>query len=227
MKYLILFLLLPFLSFAEDFSKEELSKATDKFKKESSIQLNKVDKSFYQINKDKQLPIYDFNINKDTKLDIDGISKQSANLFKKGNSVEKDPDYPDLMLFVSMSMPQESLTEYAKQAKDIGAVLIFRGLDGGKISTMQKSVSEWDKSKTELLIHPALYKAYKINKVPAFVMAREFGVNTDKNIIVDEKDYVKIEGDISIDQSLTFINLLVKDKHFSNRAQGLLKKIRY
>lgn len=87
-------------------------------------------------------------------------SQEKMPNFKKHNR------YPDLLIFVSFSMPMPTLKSLSKQAIDHGGKLVFRGLYQGSFKAMAAKVKEIS---AEVLIDPTLFKKHNIHQVPVFI----------------------------------------------------------
>lgn len=74
--------------------------------------------------------------------------------------------YPDLLIFVSFSMPLESLRILNLQAQKHGGKLIFRGLVGGSFKEMAQKLKGFE---AEVLIDPTLFRKHKVESVPTFI----------------------------------------------------------
>ena len=97
------------------------------------------------------------------------------------NRVKKDNDQyvhatvkdPNMLVFVSFSMPKASLTALAKEAEKFGAVLVMRGLKGDSFKDTQaafQALGEEERSGIE--INPELFETYHIQQVPVFVKVK-------------------------------------------------------
>ena len=74
------------------------------------------------------------------------------------------------IIFVSASMPKESLKRLAYQAVQNGAALVIRGMVNGSMVETAKLVDEIDHP---LDIDPKLFQQFKIIKVPVFMVYRD------------------------------------------------------
>jgi type-F conjugative transfer system pilin assembly protein TrbC len=74
------------------------------------------------------------------------------------------------LVFVSSSMPKESLKALATQAKLYDAKLVIRGMVAGSI---QKTAKLSDEIGYPLDIDPKLFETYKITQVPVFLVFHE------------------------------------------------------
>ena len=72
-----------------------------------------------------------------------------------------------LLIFISFSMPKESIKSYAVEAQKVGARLVVRGFIDNDILKTAKYIAEL--GSPEIEIHPPLFTKYKIKVVPTFV----------------------------------------------------------
>ena len=76
----------------------------------------------------------------------------------------------DLLVFVSLSLPDSRLQSLYKEASKRGGRLIMRGLkDNSFVSTKKK----FDILKISVDLDPTLFEAYDIQRVPTFVCRTE------------------------------------------------------
>lgn len=113
----------------------------------------------------------------------------------------------DLMIFVSLSMPDQMLEQYAAQAKRFNAVLMMRGFVNDKMSDTKTAVARLNKSGAQWEINPEPFKLFKIDKVPAVVMA-----TADSGSVIEEgcakpETYTVIFGDMSVLAALDKMSL--------------------
>jgi conjugal transfer pilus assembly protein TrbC len=113
---------------------------------------------------------------------------------------------PEMMIFVSFSMPRESLLRIVEQSERTGARLIFRGFNGDKMTDMSKRISALlGNHRVEAVIHPPAFTQFKVNQVPALVLAQsDAGDKLDSGCAQPDR-YVKVTGDVSQDYALEYI----------------------
>ena len=116
------------------------------------------------------------------------------------------PATPEMMIFVSFSMPRESLLRIVEQSEKTGARLIFRGFNGDKMTDMSKRISALlGNHRVEAVIHPPAFTQFKVNQVPALVLAQsDAGDQLDSGCAQPDR-YVKVTGDVSQDYALEYI----------------------
>ena len=120
--------------------------------------------------------------------------------------LQTKPATPEMMIFVSFSMPRESLLRIVEQSEKTGARLIFRGFNGDKMTDMSKRISALlGNHRVEAVIHPPAFTQFKVNQVPALVLAQsDAGDQLDSGCAQPER-YVKVTGDVSQDYALEYI----------------------
>lgn len=78
-----------------------------------------------------------------------------------------------VMIFVSFSMPKDSLKLWIEQANKIGAKVVLRGLVNNSFKQTKASVSQViEKGQGGLQIDPTLFTRFSIQKVPAVVITQ-------------------------------------------------------
>lgn len=141
--------------------------------------------------------------------DLEAISNQfqacSSNLSQEAKGeVKKD----EILIFVSFSMPEQSLKLWSQQAEKTGAKLILRGLINNSLqaTTQNKIISGFD-------IDPEKFKKYDVKTVPAVVL-------------VTGNNYDVVYGDTSLEAALE--NIKHKGSTESKAmAQSYINKIRH
>lgn len=120
--------------------------------------------------------------------------------------IQTKPATPEMMIFVSFSMPRESLLRIVEQSERTGARLIFRGFHGDKMTDMAAHISALlGKHRVEAVIHPPAFGLFKVNQVPALVLAQsDAGDQLDSGCAQPDR-YVKVAGDVSQDYALEYI----------------------
>jgi len=85
---------------------------------------------------------------------------------------QKYADFGNLLIFVSFSMPQESLHQLLIEAHKMGGNLILRGLVNNSFKDTVQAVYHLVQNDNQggMGIDPTLFKKFNITQVPAFVM---------------------------------------------------------
>ena len=131
----------------------------------------------------------------------------------------------DLLVFVSLSMPQATLKRLAEQANRAGAVLVLRGLKGGigkghykETVTALKPLAE---TGATVQIDPEAFARYNVGAVPTFVLAaRQEDCGGTKCAV----GATAVTGDVSLEYALE--HMVDRNDGFSKVAQARLRKMR-
>ena len=109
----------------------------------------------------------------------------------------------DLMVFVSLSMPEHVIQALARQAKEAGAVMVLRGLKGGSWQVTWKTLAALNQGiGAEWIIHPEGFKQFKVAKVPTIVLADGHTASVLEDGCAEAGSYAALAGDVSIEQAL-------------------------
>lgn len=127
--------------------------------------------------------------------------------------------YPQLLVFVSFSMPLATLKALATQVNRVGGAIVFRGLvDGSFKKTAEKFKELGQEGPLLALIDPTLFTAYKIETVPTFVL-RE----TSQEEASLQKTHDRLSGNVSLTYSFEQFS---KKGDASRLARLLLQKFK-
>lgn len=91
-------------------------------------------------------------------------------------------------VFISFSMPKESIKQWISQADKANAQVYLRGFinDSFKQTMLEASFLVNENSREGFLLEPKLFEKFKIEKVPAVVF------------VEDNQEYVVVYGDIGL-----------------------------
>lgn len=109
-----------------------------------------------------------------------------------------------LMIFVSFSMPEQVLKNLAEQARLVGAVMVLRGMVGGKLSSTQAAALKVNQAGASWEINPEAFTTFDVKTVPAFVLtANKDALDNgcapdDSGQCSPQNTFSKISGDISV-----------------------------
>lgn len=119
----------------------------------------------------------------------------------------KSADTPELMVFVSFSMPKEALERIVLQSEKSGAVLVLRGLKGNSLTRMGEELASLvGKRNVTAIIHPPAFKQFKVTQVPALVLARPSqATKIGEDGCASPASFIKIDGDVTQDYALDLI----------------------
>lgn len=136
------------------------------------------------------------------------------NAAKNGGTAK--PGENDFIIFVSFSMPKDKLISLAQQAKETGAVMVIRGFKNGSQMQTKQAALDVNKAGVPWEINPNLFKAFKIDSVPAFVVATSDAQSVLDDGCSPEATFTSVTGDISAMLALDTIRV---------RAQPSISKL--
>jgi type-F conjugative transfer system pilin assembly protein TrbC len=125
--------------------------------------------------------------------------------FESTNHQQPDSTISQLMVFVSSSMPQESLIQYANQVRKSGGVMVLRGFINGSMTNTVKFVKSLSDEGTRAIIDPNVFRLFDIRQVPEVI------VISDQNNCVNGKCeqtplHDRIRGNVSLEYALEKIS---------------------
>lgn len=128
------------------------------------------------------------------------------NVNKAKQAAQAEPATPTLLVFVSFSMPMESLKRMAAHVERAGAAMVLRGLveDENGRPSFQATGAEAAKLGMEkgqgFSVNPMVFTKYGIHQVPAFVLLTQDDCQTCGEAFVPR--HMTIFGDVSLDYAL-------------------------
>lgn len=90
---------------------------------------------------------------------------------------------PQILLFVSFSMPMQTLKELAMSAEKYNAKLVIRGLVDNSFKKTMEKLSDFQSG---LEINPNLFKTFNVKQVPTFIFLKE------------DKEQSRLSGNVSL-----------------------------
>jgi conjugal transfer pilus assembly protein TrbC len=122
-----------------------------------------------------------------------------------GNSA--NADVPELMVFVSFSLPRETLQRIVHQSERSGAVLVLRGLKGHSLTQTGEEIARLvGERNVTVLIHPPAFQQFQVRQVPSLVLARSgSAAKIDEDGCAPAASFIRIDGDVGQDYALDLI----------------------
>lgn len=159
---------------------------------------------------------------KQQRVDVLEIAKQ----YEQQAAPAAKPAKPqELIVFVSFSMPEESLKRLAAQTERAGGVLVLRGFKDGSLKATTRAVQELGLAGTSFQINPPAFAKYKVQTVPTVVLTKpEAATQIDGEGCALADTYSSVAGDTSLDFALEAIGR--NDKLFAYMAEQYVTKIR-
>jgi len=125
-----------------------------------------------------------------------------AERYRKTQGTLRDGDTgPDLLVFVSFSMPDASLKRLATDAAKANAVLVFRGPKDGSLKKTLQAFEPLAKLGARAIIHPEAFTWNRIDSVPVVVLGTAAGRGCD-DAAGSCRETLRIAGDASLEYIL-------------------------
>lgn len=143
---------------------------------------------------------------------IEDVLEVSSELSQQIRDPEAAPQkpLPQAFVLVSFSMPQASLKRLARDAKDAGVPLVFRGVPETKEPSDRKlpllnpqSLSAFQpliESGADVQLNPELFSEFNIRQVPALIIKEESSASADG--CVQGTKAVIVPGDVTLGYAL-------------------------
>ena len=134
---------------------------------------------------------------------------------------------PTLLVFVSFSMPEATLSRLVDQAARAGASLVLRGLsDGSLVRTVSRVQQLIGPRHVAVQIDPQAFDRYAVTQTPSFVLVRSgaHAVPCTSGSCVPPDAFVIAAGDVSLDYALAFMQRSAPA--FAPEAATLLKRLK-
>ncbi len=131
------------------------------------------------------------------------------------NQQQGEARYPQLMVFVSFSMPLATLKNLGRQLDQVGGKMVFRGLVNNSFKEMSLKLQELGH---EALIDPTLFTALNVQQVPTVVHFAQQPTSVDQLPPFDQ-----LQGNVSLSYALQqFVTKgdVAGAQHFLNKLEG-------
>lgn len=138
--------------------------------------------------------------------DLGQMAEQYKRMTGRQPEPDSPPSKPDLMVFVSFSMPVAALASIVNQAERAKATLVFRGLEGDSLKKMTQRVATLIGTRSvSAVIHPPAFQQFSVTEVPALVIAQKGAGDVLSDGCAKADTFVKLSGDVTIDYALDYI----------------------
>ncbi len=139
-------------------------------------------------------------------IDPAALAAQSQDFAKAlSGQVMGAKNQPALLVFVSLSMPQDSLIAYADQAEQAQATIVIRGVkDRSMRRTMEAVQKIIGERKVAWVIDPTAFDRFDVTTVPTVVLtaASLAGASCSTRECTAPDSFAKVAGEVPIDHSL-------------------------
>jgi len=130
-------------------------------------------------------------------IDIDAIAER----YQRMTAAAAKHD--QIMVFISFSMPPESIKRLIREAHRVDGVLVLQGFVEGSYKKTAERIAELGESVGNIQINPDAFHKYKVTQVPTFAL-----IESDKQEQIDLEgcalpdSFVSVVGDVSLRYAL-------------------------
>ncbi len=164
---------------------------------------------------------------------IEDVLEASSELSRQMRDPEVDTQkpLPQAFVLVSFSMPEASLERLARDAKDAGVPLVFRGVPETKPSSDSKlpllnpqSLAAFQpliESGADIQLNPELFSEFNVRQVPALIIKEESPASSDG--CIKSAKAVIVPGDVTLEYALD--RLIDRKDSIGDAARTLRAKL--
>lgn len=130
-----------------------------------------------------------------------------SSVFAYGQTPLHVKKQPTILIFVSFSMPKQSLEAILLDAKKIHATVVIRGLINNSFQSTMLRIAELVKASggDGMVLNPIWFKRFAIKQVPSIVVVPEGSICFIKDTCDQDHDFDRITGDIPLSAALKMI----------------------
>jgi len=165
-------------------------------------------------------------VGKPMSVDVEAIARRYPNPQGAVAPDAKDAS-PRLQIFVTLAMPEASLSALIAQAAQAHAVLVLRGAKNGSIrQTLDAARKLIGTQPVAWQIDPPAFARYHVTAAPTFVLAKAGAQPSacGDEVCFADHDFAKVTGDVSLDYALEAIARGAPA--FAADAEALLVQVR-
>lgn len=131
----------------------------------------------------------------------------------------------NLMMFVSFTMPAESLKRIVAQVSQVGGTVVLNGFKNNSWKDTAIAIKDLDEKRGNVVVNPNAFAKYKIKAVPALVLAKPEAIDQlDGEGCALPDTYAAVAGDVSLDYALEAI--AQQDRRFTDLAQRYVRQLK-
>ena len=128
----------------------------------------------------------------------------------------------NVIIFISFSMPKESIKGWLDEAAKIHAPVVIRGLVNNSFKETLKCMNTlMSDNKGGLQLDPTLFRQFQVSKVPAVVVRKSIQCSPNQSCM---NDYDIVYGDVHLDYALQAV--IRRNDTLSSIAKIELKRLR-
>lgn len=131
----------------------------------------------------------------------------------------------DLMVFVSFTMPPESLKRIVAQVSQLGGTVVLNGFKDNSWKATAFAIKDLGEKRGNVVVNPNAFAKYKVKSVPVTVLTKPEAIDQlDSEGCALPDTYAAIAGDVSLDYALE--EIAQHDRRFTELAQRYARQLR-
>jgi len=162
-------------------------------------------------------------------VDIGKLASQGQNIYRSTQDGEKRYE-SQVLIFISSSMPDQTVTNYLDQSRRINASLVLRGFVNDTL-TMTKQylhgilvASADPEADSNILIDPTLYERFSITQVPSIVVTESAIQPCMKDACPPPVHHI-VSGDVSLAWALGLVGRQIKSEALRSKLRPMIKTL--
>lgn len=131
----------------------------------------------------------------------------------------------DLMVFVSFTMPSESLKRIVAQVSQLGGTVVLNGFKDNSWQATAFAIKDLGEKRGNVVVNPNAFIKYRVKTVPITVLVKpEANDQLDSEGCALPDTYTAVAGDVSLDYALD--DIAQHDRRFTEMAQRYARQLR-
>jgi len=162
-------------------------------------------------------------------VDISKLANQGEDIYRSTQEGEKRYE-SQVLVFVSSSMPDQTVARYLNQSRQINASLVLRGfvddtLPSTKVYIHDILLASADpKAKSSILIDPTLYERFSITQVPSIVVTESEIQPCMKDACPPPVHHI-VSGDVSLGWALGLVGRQIKSEVLKSKLRPMIQTL--
>src|SRR3546814_5969162 len=127
-------------------------------------------------------------------------------MLQASNDLEaSDKGAPQLIVFASLSMPEQSLKKLIRDTAKAGGTVVFNGFPGNSMKAFQQGIMKVvdnEDAYGSIGIDPRLFRAFDVAAVPAIlVVTSEFELREGLHSRTSDAPFARISGNVTLEHA--------------------------
>jgi len=162
-------------------------------------------------------------------VDIGKLANQGQDIYRSTENDEKRYE-SQVLIFISSSMPDQTVTRYLNQSRRINASLVLRGFVDDTLLKTKKYLHDIlvatanPEADSSILIDPTLFNRFSITQVPSIVVTESEVQPCMKDACPPPVHHV-VSGDVSLGWALALVGRQIKSEVLKSKLRPMIKTL--